>query len=404
MVYFTCKFVVQSISLRMQSLPAVLLKPFYHRGSELIGIHFNSYALLQHIRKVPGVHWTRTHKVWYLPLEKDSYDLLKAALIGKAYIDTSELKHYLEQRKIQLLANNSSKLSKERSLILLQHPLTKENLDAFTAFQNMIRLKGYSPNTLKTYSNEFHLLLRLLGKISINELTKDHIQSYLLWLIKKKAYSEAHTHTAINAIKFYFEHVAKREKEFYDLPRPKKPQLLPDILAEQEVVNLFRHVQNLKHKALLMTAYAAGLRVSELVNLKIIDIDSKRMMIHVRLGKGKKDRMVPLSRILLNVLREYFRQFRPKIFLFEGENGKAYSPRSAQKVISEAKIKAGIEKKGSIHSLRHSYATHLLEAGTDIRYIQELLGHQSLATTLLYTHVSMKNIAGIQSPLDKLPW
>jgi site-specific recombinase XerD len=243
-----------------------------------------------------------------------------------------------------------------------------------------------------------------LQEVSINDLKKEQIHSYLLWLIRKKKYSETQVHTTVNAIKFYFEKVENREREFFDLPRPNKPKLLPDILAEEEVIDIFKGIGNLKHRTLLMTAYSAGLRVSELVNIKVNDIDSKRMTIHIRAGKGKKDRMVTLSRVLLEILREYYIVYKPRIYLFEGSEGKPYSSRSAQIVMAKAKQVAQIRKKGSIHSLRHSYATHLLEGGTDIRYIQELLGHRSIQTTLKYTHVSVKNIQAIQSPLDKLPW
>jgi len=158
--------------------------------------------------------------------------------------------------------------------------------------------------------------------------------------------------------------VEKRKKEFYDLPRPKKRDQLPSLLAEQEIVSLIRHTENLKHKVLLITAYSAGLWVSELASLQVKDIDSKRMMIHIRQGKGKKDRMVPLSSRLLDSLRGYFKQYRPKAYLFEGEEkGAPYSVRSAQEDMKAAKLKAGVNKEGTIHSLCHSYATHLLEAG-----------------------------------------
>lgn len=230
------------------------------------------------------------------------------------------------------------------------------------------------------------------------------MESYLLWLLQKKGYSEQHVHTAINALKFYFEQVEGRIKEFYDLPRPRKPQKLPSVLAEEEVVALIQTTQNLKHKALLMTSYSAGLRVSELVGLKIADVDSKRMTLHVREGKGKKDRMVPLSKLLLETLRQYFSRYKPKIYLFEKETGNPFDARYAQAILKAAKQKAGIGKKGSIHMLRHSYATHLLEGGTDIRYIQAFLGHGSLKTTMRYTHVSRLKIESIQSPLDKLKW
>ena len=167
---------------------------------------------------------------------------------------------------------------------------------------------------------------------------------------------------------------------------------------------LLQKMTNLKHRTMIMTGYAAGLRVSEIVRLTIGDIDSKRMTIHIRGAKGKKDRIVPLSKKLLETLRNYYRQYRPINYLFEGQYGGAYSTRSAQSILMEAKQKAGIHKKGSIHSLRHSYATHLMESGTDIRIIQELLGHNTIKTTMLYTHVSKKDITRIESPLDKLNW
>ena len=174
------------------------------------------------------------------------------------------------------------------------------------------------------------------------------------------------------------------------------------MLATEEVASLIGEVGNVKHRAMLMAGYSAGLRVSEIVNLKIRDIDSKRMIIHIHGAKGKKDRLVPLSQKLLVVLREYVGQYKPKVYLFEGQGGAAYSTRSVQLVLAAAKRKAGITKQGSVHSLRHSYATHLMESGTDIRFIQELLGHNSITTTMRYTHVSKKDIGKIESPLDKL--
>ena len=173
---------------------------------------------------------------------------------------------------------------------------------------------------------------------------------------------------------------------------------------EEEVMDLIKRTENLKHKALLMTSYSAGLRVSELIKLKMADIDSRRMMIHIHEAKGKKDRMVPLSRRLLDTLRQYYIKYRPKVYLFEDENGNPYHSRYAQAILKAAKEKAGVLKKGSIHMLRHSYATHLLEGGTDIRYIQTFLGHGSLKTTMRYTHVSKLKIESIQSPLDRLKW
>ncbi len=342
------------------------------------------------------------HNAWYLPMAKESYTLLKS-VFKDARFETSALKKYLEHRKVQIISSKN-KLNRAQAEKIIHSPLSNLNIHAFERFRNMLAMKGYSGNTIRTYTGEFLRLLRLLGDVYINDLKKEHIHSYLLWLIKKQHYSETHVHTAVNAIKFYFEKVENKDKEYFDLPRPKKPMLLPDILAEEEVVQIIKATENLKHRTLIMTAYSAGLRVSELVKILVNDIDSKRMTIHIRGGKGKKDRMVTLSKVLLEALREYYKVYKPAHYLFEGVEGKPYSSRSAQIVLAKAKGLANIKKPGSIHSLRHSYATHLLEGGTDIRYIQELLGHRSIQTTLKYTHVSVKNIQAIQSPLDKLPW
>ncbi len=342
--------------------------------------------------------------MWYIPLNRESYEAAMAFFKDEFRFHTALLLQDLEQRKAAALLLSKDKVGKKRAALLIQYPLSEANRQAFQNFQQRLLLKGYSPNTFRTYTNEFHLLLRLLNGVSVATLEKKQVTAYLLWLIAKKGYSEQHVHTAVNALKFYFEQVEGRAKEFYDLPRPKKPQKLPAVLAEEEIIALIQKTQNLKHKALLMTAYSAGLRVSELVGLKIADVDSKRMMLHIREAKGKKDRMVPLSHKLLLTLREYFSHYRPAVFLFETDKGKPYESRYAQAVIKEAKQKAGIGKQGSIHLLRHSYATHLLESGTDIRYIQAFLGHNSLQTTMRYTHVSKLKIESIQSPLDKLTW
>jgi site-specific recombinase XerD len=187
-----------------------------------------------------------------------------------------------------------------------------------------------------------------------------------------------------------------------DLPRPKKPLLLPKVMGEKSIGRIIRETENIKHRCMLMLAYAAGLRVSEIVAVRLKDIDSDRMTIFISRAKGKKDRVVGLSAMLLQELRQYYIQYKPKAYLFEGEQGRMYSTRSVQKVFQSAKERAGIKVPGGIHTLRHSYATHLLESGTDIRFIQELLGHNSILTTRRYTHVSIQFTSKIRSPLDDL--
>ena len=382
----------------------VELKPLYHRKQECIAVVFKHDTVINTIvKKIPGIKWSVSNKCWYIGCTKEQYMLLATALQAKALLQTNQLKTYLQQRKA-IVPETTKKIQSNTAAVLLKNPLSAENLIAITALQKMLVLKGYSPNTIRNYCNEFHHLLRLLGNKNVNDLQKHHILSYLLWLLEKKGCSETQVHTAVNAIKFYFEKVMKREKEFYDLPRPKKPFKLPEVLAEEEVISIIQKITNLKHRTMIMAGYAAGLRVSEIVNLKITDIDSKRMTIHLHGAKGKKDRIVPLSKKLLETLRAYYKEYRPKEYLFEGQDGGTYSPRSIQAILQNAKLKAKVKKTGSIHMLRHSYATHLMEGGTDIRIIQELLGHNSIKTTMRYTHVSKKDIGKIESPLDKLQW
>lgn len=385
-------------------MTSLSLQPFHHRGEERIGIYYRHDTIITGIiKKIPGMRWSSTRRCWYISCNRGSYELLLKAIENKAVIETAALKIYLQQRKA-LVPLAEQKVAAVAATIMLQFPLSEENLAALTAYRNLLVLKGYSPNTLRNYCNELHQLLRLLWQRPINELEKKHICSYLLWLLEKRGASETKVHTTVNAVKFYFEKVLKKEKEFYDFPRPKKPWKLPAVLADTEGIKLIQTINNLKHRTMIMAGYSAGLRVSEIVALKILNIDSQRMMIHIQGAKGKKDRMVPLSKKLLEILRTYYQQYRPKSYLFEGQNGGPYSATSVQEILQQAKLCSRIMKKGSVHMFRHSYATHLLESGTDIRIIQELLGHNSLKTTMRYTHVSKKELGKIVSPLDKLNW
>jgi site-specific recombinase XerD len=217
--------------------------------------------------------------------------------------------------------------------------------------------------------------------------------------------SEATANSRINAIKFYFEKVLGKEKMFIELPRPKKPIQLPKVLGENELSRLFNALPNLKHKAILFTAYSAGLRVSETINLRLSDVDSDRMQLFIKCAKGKKDRYVSLSPIVLDVLRGYFivNKIKPVKYVFEGaEPGKPYSCRSAEEVFTKAKKIARIHKEVSFHALRHSFATHLLEKGVDVKFIQEVLGHYNIKTTMRYLHVSKEHLVNIASPIDDL--
>jgi site-specific recombinase XerD len=380
-------------------MPTIILKPLVHRKTDCIGIFFNQNRALNDIlKKIPCIKWSQTNRCWWLPLSRQNYILIKNAVGNSAEIDNCSLEFFEEEQKyIKQVARPiiSTSVSK----------LSPANLAALEAFIQKLQLKAYSPSTIKTYRNEFMQLLQLLKNNRVDELTVADIKRYMVYVMEKQDITENTAHSRLNALKFYFEQVLGREKFFWEIPRPKKPMLLPKLLNEEELRKLFNALVNKKHKAMLFTAYSAGLRVSEIVNLKIADIDSGRMQILVRQAKGKKDRYVNLSPLLLDILRKYIREYnpKPKIYLFESEQTfTAYPARTVQQVFNNAKNKAGIKKDVGIHSLRHSFATHLLDKGTDIRYIKDLLGHFNIKTTERYLHVSKQSLVNIVSPLDDL--
>lgn len=388
-------------------MQTVILKPLIHRNAKIIGIEFKlENSLYQAVKKIKDCKWSKSLHCWYVPMEKQYYTAIKVALQPISNIDTVAINEWLH-KQTETGENNTAAaaytrfLSTEGQRLLL----STQNTIALNNFLTHLTLKAYSASTIKTYKNEFTQLLKLLGQKAVDTLTPDDLKRYMKHALETEKISENTAHSRLNALKYYFEQVLGRERFFYEIPRPKKRLLLPKLLNEKEIGKLFNALQNRKHKAMLFTAYSAGLRVSEIVNLKIKDIDSTRMQIFVEKAKGKKDRYVNLSPVLLDILRKYIQQTKPKptVFLFESEaTGTAYPIRTVQQVFSNAKHKAGIQKDVGIHSLRHSFATHLLDKGTDIRYIKDLLGHFDIRTTERYLHVSKQQLINIISPLDDL--
>ena len=286
--------------------------------------------------------------------------------------------------------------------IVFGQPPDKKIRKAPKEYLDKLERKRYSPNTIKTYLSLFEQFLNHYPEVSPEKLNDDHVANFQTYLVKEKKVSTSTQNQYINAIKFYFEKVLGREKGFYHIDRPIQEFKLPKVLTEKEVSAILTVVHNIKHKAMLTMVYSSGLRAGELVNLKINDIDGEKMRVFVRGGKGKKDRVSILSQRALEVLREYFKEYRPKEYLFEGQNGGMYTTSSLRRVFTNALKNSQITKKVTLHSLRHSFATHLLESGVDIRYIQILLGHNSSQTTEIYTHITHKGWEKIQSPLDNI--
>jgi site-specific recombinase XerD len=259
----------------------------------------------------------------------------------------------------------------------------------------------YSKSTIRTYKLLLTCFFNRFKGINPGEIGKEEILNYMVYLVER-GYSPSYQNQAINAIKFFYERVLGYPREYYHVERPRKEKRLPTVLSREEVKSILDNTQNIKHKSILTITYSAGFRVGEVLNLKVRDIDSKRMVIHIRGAKGKKDRVVPLAEKALYLLRHYYMEYKPKEYLFEGATGGQYSHGSIQKILKRAAIKSRIRKNVTPHTLRHSFATHLLESGTDIRYIQVLLGHGSVKTTEIYTQVSQAFLQGITSPLDLL--
>jgi site-specific recombinase XerD len=265
-----------------------------------------------------------------------------------------------------------------------------------------LQIRNYAKSTVRNYVSHLRMLAKHFGR-SPDQLSPEHIRQYQVYLIREKRASWSHFNMAVCAMRFFYRVTLGRDWPVKHIPYGKKEKKLPVVLSRKEVFRLWEGVFNTKHRLVLMTTYSGGLRVSEVVILKPEDIDPERMLIHIRQAKGRKDRYVPLSHILLGYLQEYRKQIPPSPWLFPGYNPKnPISKRAAQAACAHAAKQADFSKQVTMHTLRHSFATHMLEAGVDLRRIQKIMGHASLNTTAMYTHVTTDKIQSTASPLDLL--
>jgi site-specific recombinase XerD len=339
------------------------------------------------IKKIPYHSWDSKNKWWSIPYSEYFLEQIQSQILELG-LKFRLLEEGKTEESLKIKRISADKISNYKT--------------APEDFIMKIKELRYSESTLKTYKNALEDFLNFHHQIALEQLHDGHIQLFLRHLVMERKVSSSYQNQAINAIKFYYEKVLGGKRTTYKIDRPKKEKALPVVLSEEEIVRIFKNVENLKHKAILMVIYSAGLRISECVNLKIKDIDSNRMQIRIEQAKGKKDRYTLLSTKTLTFLRTYFKAYRPKIYLFEGQFGDQYSARSIQTIFQETVKKAGITKRVTVHSLRHSFATHLLENGTNLRYIQSLLGHSSSKTTEVYTHITTKGFDQLKSPMDDL--
>ena len=341
-------------------------------------------AHIAKVKTLPFYFWNKVKKHWTFPYTTRI---------------KSEIENYFSQFDYQVeskFTKTKDKEFKEKKNYINDREIPKEYTDKLI-------LKRYSENTQRTYKTAFADFINYYKTKALDEITDQEIKDYLMYLVEKRKVSASFQNQVINAIKFYYEKVMGRDKiPYIYIERPFKETYLPPVLSEDEVLKLLSCVDNMKHRAILLTIYSAGLRIGELTNLKINDIDINRKAVIIEGAKGKKDRRSLLSDKLVKFLEEYLSRYQPKVWLFEGQDGGKYSESSINKIFHAACVTADIRKKATPHTLRHSFATHLLERGTDLRYIQELLGHSSSKTTEIYTHITRKGIENLKSPLDNL--
>lgn len=340
------------------------------KGNVLV-VHFNySPERIAKVKTIMGHKWNPDERIWTVPFTDENMDKLK-----------------------RLFNNEVKNINCEENI---------KNRQLFMKMEEEIKLKGYSNKTSKSYLGHIRRFSSFINK-DLDEISNDEVRKYALFLLEKEGVSHSYVNQAISSIKFLCNNVLNQNITIDSISRPKREKKLPVVLSFHEVSKILVALKNEKHKTILSLIYSAGLRVGEVVKLKPEDIDSERMLIRVEQGKGKKDRYTILSQITLEQLRKYYRLYQPEKWLFPGQNNMGYiTERTVQKIFENACSAVNIKKGVSVHSLRHSFATHLLEGGIDLRYIQELLGHASSKTTEIYTHVTEKSLMNIKSPLDSI--
>jgi len=369
----------------------IRVEPVIHRGEDRLKLSYNFDVIINKlVTRIPGRKWSATMHAWHIADTLGNREMLIPHFHGIAHIKFVNISKEKHIPKPQIIRKKELKSNK---FDVVKIP---------TAYKEILDLKNYSESTKRTYIHLFRQFIWYQRKKDIEKLSDMEIKDYLMYLINYKHISVSYQNQVINAIKFYYEKVLCRPVNTYYVPRPNREFRLPNVLSEDEVVRIIKSIQNIKHKCIISLIYSAGLRRSELLNLRVNNIDSDRMLIKIVYGKGKKDRFVILSDKVLKLINKYCKEYKPKDYLFYGMKGGIYSEASLRNIFKKALYVAGIKKYATLHTLRHSYATHLLEKGIDLRYIQQLLGHSNIKTTEIYTHITRKGFENIKSPGDSL--
>ena len=375
----------------MDSLKSITLYHLMIKDQKMIGIKFTPDRLIQSlIKSLPGPKWSEQYNMAYIPNTKGNLGIIFNTFKGIVWINYNR---FMTNRPI-----NTKNETVDVEWFRKRNPFPGYRLCP-EEYLLKLELKRYANSTVKTYVSFFEMFINHYREKELNSIDESDIRTYLQRLIQRHM-SNSHVNQAINAIKFYYEVVLGMPNRYYEIERPRKESKLPKVISKKEILSIIENTNNIKHRCIIELLYGSGLRRSELLNLKLSDVDSERMLLRIEASKGNKDRQTLLSRTALEHLRVYYKEWKPKNYLFEGQKGGKYSGESVLKIVKGAAEKAKIRIRVTPHILRHSFATHLLESGADLRQIQVLLGHGSSKTTEIYTHVAANTFETIKNPLD----
>jgi len=395
---------------------------FQHRDQEWIKISFSyDVSIWQQLNRFGYVNYSDTYKCRYIEKDPDKVEQIAKALVAMdVEVDYSKLnmdEFNLPKKIVKFKSNAQAKTTIKPKLKIIQQekidrqksrkpkvrvPFPQELSDKISLFTVYLEERRYSGSTVKSYISMVNQFFSRHQKIDWKEIGSRHIIEYNYNEYVKRKRSISAQNQFISAIKLFYTFHRIDQIVPQELERPRKDRMLPNVLTKEEVKSLLLATRNIKHRCLLMIIYGGGMRIGEALRLKKTDVRPKERLLYIRQSKGKKDRRVPLSATMIKVLEEYYAAYNPNDYVFEGVSGGPYSPSSAQKAIQAAVKQAGFKMRITMHTLRHSYATHLLESGVGLRYIQEILGHRSPKTTMIYTHVSGKSLKEVRSPLEDL--
>ncbi|CAH8286554.1 site-specific recombinase XerD [Mariniflexile fucanivorans] len=370
---------------------SITLKHLLIKEKRYIGLQFNTDKVIHAlVKQLPDVKWSNTFNMAYILNSKENLNEIFKIFNEVAWVNCNHFSDKINTKEYNDVIDITWFRKRELPANYRVCP---------TNYLDKLELKKYANNTVRSYVSAFETFINYYQAKELIAINEGDVRNYILKLVQEDK-SNSYINTAINSIKFYYESVLGMPNRFYQIERPRKEKKLPKVLSKEDVMSIIAHTNNIKHKCIVSLLYSSGIRRNELVNLKITDIDSKRMLIRVEAAKGNKDRYTLLSHSLLKDLRDYYKQYKPEKYIIEGMYGMQYSGQSICKIVLNSAEKAGIRIPVTPHMLRHSFATHLLEAGVDLRQIQVLLGHSSTKTTEIYTHVATTTFKKIINPLD----